>query len=243
MTAFLHLRDVVASYGRIRALDGVSLTVDEGEFVALVGPNGAGKSSTLNAITGLLRPRSGQILYRGASLLGQPLETTVRRGIAMVPEGRHVFSTMTVRENLILGGTIRRDHRALARDIAGMMDHFPILGQRQHEAAGRLSGGEQQMLVIARAMLSRPALLMVDEPSLGLAPKITDQIYDIMKDLRAQGTTVLVVEQSAARAFGAADRLYVLNGGRVRLSGDAAGMRNHADFEAAYFGMTERGAS
>lgn len=241
--ALLEMTDVRASYGRIRALAGVTLTVEQGEIVAIVGPNGAGKSSTLNAVTGVLRPQSGQILFKGQSILNQSLEDTVRRGIAMVPEGRRVLSSMSVRENLLLGGTIRRDRAALLSDIAGMMEHFPILGQRQHEAAGRLSGGEQQMLVIARAMLSRPALLMVDEPSLGLAPKVTDQIYEMMKELRANGTTILVVEQNAERAFGAADRIYVLNGGEVRLSGPAAELQSHPDFEAAYFGMLNSGAS
>jgi branched-chain amino acid transport system ATP-binding protein len=241
--ALLEMTDVRASYGRIRALAGVTLTVELGEIVAIVGPNGAGKSSTLNAVTGVLRPLSGQVLFKGQSILNQSLENTVRHGIAMVPEGRRVLSSMSVRENLLLGGTIRRDRSALLSDIAGMMEHFPILGQRRHEAAGRLSGGEQQMLVIARAMLSRPALLMVDEPSLGLAPKITDQIYEMMKELRANGTTILVVEQNAERAFGAADRIYVLNGGEVRLSGPAAELQSHPDFEAAYFGILNSGAS
>lgn len=239
MQALLEIKDVRASYGRIRALDDVSLTVGVGEIVALVGPNGAGKSSTLNAVTGVLRPSSGEILFRGKSILNQPLETTVRRGIAMVPEGRRVLGSMTVRENLMLGATIRRDRAGVAKEIAEVMERFPILGQRQNEAAGRLSGGEQQMLVISRAMLSRPSLLMVDEPSLGLAPRITDQIYDMMKGLRSDGTTVLVVEQSAERAFGAADRIFVLNGGKVRLSGPTAQMKAHPQFEAAYFGMMD----
>ncbi len=243
MQTLLEITDVRASYGRIRALDGVSLSVGVGEIVALVGPNGAGKSSTLNAVTGVLRPASGEVLFRGKSILNQSLESTVRRGIAMVPEGRRVLGSMTVRENLMLGATIRRDRAEVAKDIAQVMERFPILGQRQNEAAGRLSGGEQQMLVISRAMLSRPSLLMVDEPSLGLAPRITDQIYEMMKALRQDGMTILVVEQSAERAFGAADRIFVLNGGKVRLSGPTAQMKAHPQFEAAYFGMMESEAS
>ena len=167
----------------------------------------------------------------------------MRRGIALVPEGRHVFSGLTVLENLKLGATIRRDASEIAADIESYFEIFPILRERRHEPAGRLSGGEQQMLVIARGLLSRPALLMLDEPSLGLAPKITDRIYEIISEIRANGVTVLVVEQSAVRALKAADRLYVLNGGRVRLSGAASDLMGNRDFEAAYFGLSPEEAA
>lgn len=224
-------------YGRITALDGVSLTVDPGEVVAIVGPNGAGKSTLLSAVAGIVRPVSGGIAFRGAPVTGQPLERTVRRGIALVPEGRHVFSGLTVLENLRIGAVTRKDRAAVAAEIDRFMQIFPILGTRRNEPAGRLSGGEQQMLVIARALMSDPALLMLDEPSLGLAPKITDRVYDLVAEARGRGLTVLVVEQNAERALRAADRTYVLNAGRVRLAGPSADLAADPGFEAAYFGI------
>jgi branched-chain amino acid transport system ATP-binding protein len=237
MTPLLSVDGLSVRYGRIVALDRLSLKVNAGEVVSIVGPNGAGKSSLLNAIAGVAQPSAGAILFRGENIVGQSLETTVRRGVALVLEGRHVFSGLTVLENLKLGATIRRDAAAVAADLRSFFDIFPILAERRNEPAGRLSGGEQQMLVIARALLSRPTLLMLDEPSLGLAPKITDRIYEIIGDIRRQGVTVLVVEQNAERALKAADRIYVLSGGRVRLSGSAAELRDNPDFEAAYFGL------
>jgi branched-chain amino acid transport system ATP-binding protein len=238
MTApLLAIERLVVRYGRITALDGASLHVDPGEVVAIVGPNGAGKTTLLSAIAGIVRPVSGQVLFRGAPTLGQPLERTVRRGIALVPEGRHVFSGLTVHENLRIGAVTRRDRAAAEAEIGRFMEIFPILAERRNEPAGRLSGGEQQMLVIARAMLSDPALLMLDEPSLGLAPRIIDQVYALIADLRGRGVTVLVVEQNADRALQAADRTYVLNAGRVRLSGPSAALRGDPAFEAAYFGL------
>jgi branched-chain amino acid transport system ATP-binding protein len=237
MTPLLSVDGLSVRYGRITALDRLSLEVNAGEVVSIVGPNGAGKSSLLNAIAGVAQPSAGGILFRGENIVGQSLETTVRRGVALVLEGRHVFSGLTVLENLKLGATIRRDAASVAADLRSFFDIFPILAERRNEPAGRLSGGEQQMLVIARALLSRPTLLMLDEPSLGLAPKITDRIYEIIGDIRRQGVTVLVVEQNAERALKAADRIYVLSGGRVRLSGSAAELRDNPDFEAAYFGL------
>ncbi len=233
----LQIDDLVVHYGRIAALNGVSLTVDPGEAVAIVGPNGAGKSTLLSAVAGIVRPLSGRIAYRGRPVSGQPLEQTVRRGIALVPEGRHVFSGLTVLENLRIGAVTRRDRAAVAAEIARFMEVFPILGTRRNEPAGRLSGGEQQMLVIARALLSDPALLMLDEPSLGLAPNITDRVYGLVADLRARGLTLLVVEQNADRALRFADRTYVLNAGRVRLAGPSAELAADPAFEAAYFGI------
>jgi branched-chain amino acid transport system ATP-binding protein len=236
-TALLAIDGLSVCYGRIAALDRLSLRVNAGEVISIVGPNGAGKTSLLNAIAGLVRPAEGSIVFRGENIVGQPLERTVRRGIALVLEGRHVFSGLTVLENLRLGATIQRDPAAIVADLRSFFESFPILQERRNEPAGRLSGGEQQMLVIARALLSRPTLLMLDEPSLGLAPKITDRIYEIIGEIRRNGVTVLVVEQNAERALEAADRIYVLNGGRVRLSGAAAELRGNPDFEAAYFGL------
>lgn len=235
----LEISGLHVKYGQITALSGVDLDVRKGEIVSLVGPNGAGKSSLLNAIAGVVRAHSGTVTFNGASILGQPLESTVRRGIALVPEGRHVFAGLSVLENLKLGATIRDDRNAVTEDLETYFSLFPILAERCHQAAGKLSGGEQQMLVIARALMSRPSLLMLDEPSLGLAPMITDRVYEIISDIRRRGVTVLVIEQNAPRALKAADRTYVLNGGMVRLSGPSAGVGSHPDFEAAYFGLRE----
>jgi branched-chain amino acid transport system ATP-binding protein len=233
----LDVRNLLVRYGSITALAGVSLHVDLGETVAIVGPNGAGKSSLLQAIAGIVRPKGGEVQFRGENVLGQPLERTVRRGIALVPEGRHVFGGLTVMENLRLGATIRTDARAVSSEIDHFLALFPILAERRDEPAGRLSGGEQQMLVIARSLLSAPALLMLDEPSLGLAPKVTDQVYAVLRDVRARGVTILVVEQNAERALAVANRTYVLNAGRVRLAGASAELARRPDFEAAYFGI------
>jgi branched-chain amino acid transport system ATP-binding protein len=239
----LAVRELTVRYGPITALDRVSLHVNQGEVVSIVGPNGAGKSSLLKAIAGVARSSGGDILFRGENIVGHSLERTVRRGVALVLEGRHVFSGLTVLENLKLGATIRRDATEIAADIRSYFAIFPILQERCDEPAGRLSGGEQQMLVIARALLSRPALLMLDEPSLGLAPQITDRIYQIINEIRSGGVTVLIVEQSADRALKAADRIYVLNGGRVRLSGDPKALADNEEFEAAYFGLSPEEAA
>jgi branched-chain amino acid transport system ATP-binding protein len=236
----LAVEDLRVRYGQINALNGASIHVGRGEVVAIIGPNGAGKSSLLGAIAGIVKPIGGGIVFDGENILGQALERTVRRGIALVPEGRHVFSGLTVHENLKLGATIRKSAAEIDADIQSYFEIFPILSERRHEMAGRLSGGEQQMLVIARALLSIPKLLMLDEPSLGLAPKIIDRIYEIIEDIRQRGVTVLVVEQNASRALKAADRTYVLNGGIVRLSGPSSELENHSDFEAAYFGLSKR---
>jgi branched-chain amino acid transport system ATP-binding protein len=235
--ALLELEALEVRYGPIRALKGVDLKVQDGEIVAIVGPNGAGKSSLLNAVAGVVTPSAGSVRFRGEDIAGQALERTVRRGVALVPEGRHVLAGLTVQENLALGATIRSDRKAIAADIDSFFALFPILAERRDQAAGKLSGGEQQMLVIARALMSRPTLLMLDEPSLGLAPMITDRVYETIARIRDQGVTVLVIEQNAPRALAAADRTYVLNGGRVRLTGTAAALRDHPDFAAAYFGL------
>lgn len=238
----LEVQDLAVTYDRINALNGVSLTVAPGEIVTIVGPNGAGKSTLLGAISGLVRPRSGAIRFEGQPLAGRSRDGILRAGIAMVPEGRHVFAGLSVEENLRIGAVIRKDRTAVAAEIARFMEIFPILGTRRHEAAGRLSGGEQQMLVIARALMSRPKLLALDEPSLGLAPKVTDQVYALIEETRQQGLSVLVVEQNAHRALAAADRAYVLNAGRVRLEGPSPLLQKDPNFEAAYFGLGSRAA-
>ncbi len=239
----LAVRELTVRFGQIMALDRVSLHVNQGEVVSIVGPNGAGKSSLLKAIAGVAKSAGGDILFLGETIVGHSLERTVRRGVALVLEGRHVFSGLTVLENLKLGATIRRDAAEIAADIRSYFEIFPILQERRDEPAGRLSGGEQQMLVIARALLSRPALLMLDEPSLGLAPQIIDRIYQIIDEIRSRGVTVLVVEQNAERALKAADRIYVLNGGRVRLSGNPSALADTREFEAAYFGLSPEEAA
>lgn len=240
-TPLLEVEAVSVRYGAVTALSGVDLHVGEGEIVAIVGPNGAGKSSLMNVVAGIVAPVAGRVRFRGEDILGQPLERTVRRGVAFVPEGRHVLAGLTVLENLTLGATVRGDRAAVAAEIDGFFDLFPILGERRGEPAGRLSGGEQQMLVIARALLSKPALLMLDEPSLGLAPMITDRVYQLVEQVRGRGVSILVVEQNAARALKAADRTYVLNGGVVRLSGTRDELAGHPQFETAYFGLAGQG--
>jgi len=236
-TPMLSVRAVDARYGNIVALRDLSMHVATNEIVSIIGPNGAGKTTLLSAIAGLVRPTHGAITFDGQGLIGASLEDTVRRGIALVPEGRHVFAGLSVIENLRLGATIRKDTRAAEADIQRYLDQFPILRERRDGPAGLLSGGEQQMLVIVRALLSRPRLLMLDEPSLGLAPKITAQVYDIIREIRDDGVTVLLVEQNAGRALSVADRTYVLSGGEVRMTGPSAELGKDPGFEAAYFGL------
>jgi branched-chain amino acid transport system ATP-binding protein len=235
----LDVRRVVVRYGAIAAVHGVDLHVDAGEIVAIVGPNGAGKTSLLSAIAGIVRPTSGAILVAGQPLAVIALEDVVRQGVALVPEGRNIFGSLTVRENLLLGATIRRDEE-VAADIEQIFQNFPILGARRSQPAGQLSGGEQQQLAIARALLSRPKLLMLDEPSLGLAPAIVDNVYALLRDIRLRGVSILVVEQNAARAFAIADRAYVMSHGAFTLAGAPADLARHADFDAAYFGVAMR---
>jgi branched-chain amino acid transport system ATP-binding protein len=233
----LLINDLHVGYGAITALRGVTLRVNRGEIVAVVGPNGAGKSTLLSTIAGLVRPRQGSIQYRGRPLDGLSIEAILRGGISLVPEGRHIFSAMTVEENLRLGATIRKDARQIQSDIDGLVSRFPILQKRWLQPAGRLSGGEQQQLAIARALLSRPALLMLDEPSLGLAPAVIDEVYRILLEQRSLGTTILVVEQNATRALEAADHTHILSAGAIRLSGTSKELLESPQFDAAYFGV------
>jgi branched-chain amino acid transport system ATP-binding protein len=211
----LEVADLVVAYGAVTAVRGASFTVEEGQIVTLIGPNGAGKSTILNAVSGLLRPRSGAIRLSGASLVGLAPHQVVARGVVQVAEGRAILATLTVRENLELGGVQRRDHRALQRDLAQLYDRFPVLAQRRDQPAGALSGGEQQMLAIGRALAARPRLLLLDEPSMGLAPRLVQQIFAILAELHDSGITMLLVEQNARQALAIAQIGYVLEGGSI----------------------------
>ncbi len=243
--SLLSVSGLVVRYGAIAAVRGVDLEVRQGEVVAIVGPNGAGKTSLLSAIAGIVRPASGTIAYAGKPLTRLLLENVVKEGIALVPEGRHIFASLTVHENLLLGATIRDDAQSVRSDIVRLFETFPILKERRRQPAGQLSGGEQQQLAIARALLSRPRLLMLDEPSLGLAPAIVDQVYALLSSIRDDGVTILLVEQNAERAFAIADRAYVMSGGAFGLGGTPAELAGNASFDAAYFGihMRDRTAS
>ncbi|WP_308259549.1 ABC transporter ATP-binding protein [Pseudonocardia sp. H11422] len=234
----LQIADLTVRYGGITAVHGLSASVDEGELVSLVGPNGAGKSSTLAAVSGLVAPAAGRIVLDGGSLVGLPPEETVRRGVALVPEGRNIFGSLTVAENLALGATIRRDKRAVRQDTERELDRFPILRERYGQQAGYLSGGEQQQLAIARALLSRPRLLLLDEPSLGLAPLLVDAVFDTIAELRRDGMTTLLVEQNATRAVALADRSYLLRTGRVVKAGTAEDLGGAAALASEYLGGT-----
>jgi branched-chain amino acid transport system ATP-binding protein len=223
------------AYGQIRALKGIGLEVGRGEIVALLGNNGAGKTTTLKTISGLLRPTSGTITLEGKPLAGVPPHEIVMRGIAHVPEGRRIFNRLTVRENLVMGAYTRRD-TGIAADLDRVFVLFPRLGERIAQVAGTLSGGEQQMLAIARALMLGPRLLLLDEPSMGLAPVLVEQIFDTIVDINGQGTTILLVEQNAAMALSIAHRGYVLETGSIALAGTAAALSDNADVRRAYLG-------
>jgi branched-chain amino acid transport system ATP-binding protein len=232
----LRLEGVVAGYGRTPALNGIALDVREGELVSLIGANGAGKSTTLKTISGLLRPSAGSITFEGAEIGGLSPREILLRGIAHCPEGRRVFPHLSVRENLEMGALLRRDRAAVTDDLEAMCERFPRLRERLTQAAGTLSGGEQQMLAIARALMSRPRLLMFDEPSLGLAPSLVEQVFHIVQEIRARGTTVLMVEQNAMAALRLADRAFLLETGHVVRSGTGAELLASPDVRAAYLG-------
>jgi branched-chain amino acid transport system ATP-binding protein len=234
----LEVMELTVSYGPVTALHEVSLEVRADEIVAVLGPNGAGKTTLLRTIAGALRPRHGSISLKGAPLAGLKPEDVVRRGVATVPEGRLVFPSLTVQENLELGAISRRDHEAIRADIDELFSMFPILGERRSQPAGTLSGGEQQQLSIGRALMSRPGLMLLDEPSLGLAPIIVDQIFRLLVDLRARGTTLLLVEQNVHRALEIADRAYVLSVGRLVTSGPARELAS-GDLQRMYLGMSQ----
>ncbi len=233
--SLLHVDDIHVYYGAIHAIKGVSFEVNEGEIVTLIGANGAGKSTTLNTVAGLLRPRSGSITFDGKNLAAIPANKTVSLGMALCPEGRRIFQQMTVRENLEMGG-FTRPNAEIPGSIEEMFERFPRLRERHKQVAGTLSGGEQQMLAMARALMSKPRLLMLDEPSMGLAPILVEQIFDIIKELHAAGTTILLVEQNAQMALSIADRAYVLETGTVSKTGPADALLHDDDVRKAYLG-------
>ena len=234
----LRIQDLHVHYGSIAALRGISVDVAEGEIVSVVGPNGAGKSTLMNSIAGVVSPSKGAIEFDGASLLGSNPETTVRRGVSLVPEGRHIFASLTVRENLQLGATSRADHSTVAHELERVLEHFPALSERLNNPAGKLSGGEQQQLAIGRALLAAPRLMLLDEPSLGLAPLVIELVYGILSALNKEGLTVLVVEQSVTRALEISDRTYVLRSGRIEMAGTRDELQGSAAFDEAYFGFS-----
>lgn len=234
--ALLEVEHLSVNYGAIQAVRQLTLTVNEGEIVTLIGANGAGKTTTLRAISRLVRSREGRILFAGRDITRATPDEVVRLGVAQSPEGRQVLARQSVQDNLELGAYIRRDASEVRADIARMYERFPRLGERRHQLAGTLSGGEQQMLAIARALMSRPRLLLLDEPSLGLAPIIVREIFDIIGELNAGGTTILLVEQNARLAMGRSDRTYVLEAGQLTLQGDSARLVNDERVLHAYLG-------
>jgi branched-chain amino acid transport system ATP-binding protein len=233
--ALLELEDVHTYYGNIEALKGISLTVEEGEIVTLIGSNGAGKSTTLRSISGLTPPRVGSIRYKGQNIGETPPQEIVRLGISQSPEGRKIFPRMSVRENLDLGAYLRRD-QDVDSDLARVFELFPRLREREKQKAGTMSGGEQQMLAMGRALMARPTLLLLDEPSMGLAPVLVERIYETVEEINKQGTTILLVEQNANFALGVSNRAYVLEVGTITLSDDSASLRENPEVQRAYLG-------
>ena len=234
MSQILKIDDINVFYSSIHAIKGISLEVNEGEIVTLIGANGAGKTTTLHTVSGLLRPRSGSIQFCGEDITRIPAHKLVERGLAHCPEGRRIFLQMTVQENLDMGAYIRRDDFSASLDE--VYELFPRLKERRKQVAGTLSGGEQQMLAMGRALMSKPKLLMLDEPSMGLAPILVEQIFDIIKNLHAVGTTILLVEQNAQAALSIADRAYVLETGKITLSGTGAELAKSDEVRKAYLG-------
>jgi branched-chain amino acid transport system ATP-binding protein len=240
--ALLEVENIYVNYGRLAALRGISLSVDEGEVVCILGPNGAGKSTTLQAIAGGVRPHSGGIRFDGVPLAKKTPESICRLGIAIVPEGRHVFATLSVDENLRIGSYQRSDKSRVVADLERMLELFPILKDRLKQPAGRLSGGEQQMLVICRALMTKPRLMLIDEPSLGLAPQVIDRVYDTLLSVRkTDRVTLLINEQSSERMLKVANRIYVIRSGSIRLHGPAAELRDGRAVMSAYFGFEDNG--
>jgi len=233
----LELKNIHARYGAITALRGVSISVSRGELVALLGVNGAGKSTTLASIAGVLRPWQGDILFEGSSILGKSPEQIARLGISLVPEGRDIFPSLTVEENLRLGAFTRSEKTEYNRNLGEVFELFPVLKERLQQPGGTLSGGEQQQLAIGRALMSRPRLLMLDEPSLGLAPALVDQIFELIAGLHQRGVTILLVEQNVNRTLEIVDRAYLMNTGLIENQGTPQQLRTHADIEGLYMGV------
>jgi branched-chain amino acid transport system ATP-binding protein len=235
--SLLELHEVHGYYGNIHALKGVSITVDEGEVVTLIGANGAGKTTTLRLISGLLHPKKGKLRFDGKDISTMAPHMVLRQGIGMVPEGRGVCPRLTVRENLEMGGFIIKDKNDVRKGIEYAFTLFPRLKERENQKGGTLSGGEQQMLATARGLMSHPRILLMDEPSMGLAPVLVDQIFDVIRELNAQGTTILLVEQNALMALSVAHRAYVLQTGSIVLSGKAVDVANDENVRKAYLGL------
>lgn len=238
-TPLLELRDLDVAYGGIRAVRGLNLIVNRGELVSLIGANGAGKSTTLRAVCGLVPRASGDILYDGQSIAAVPSYMLVRQGLIMVPEGRGIFGQLTIEENLAMGAYTRRDTVQIRRDIDHVLELFPRLGERLKQSAGTLSGGEQQMLAMGRAMISRPRLLLLDEPSMGLAPIMVDKIFEVIRTIADEGVTILLIEQNARLALEASHRGYVMESGRLILEGPAQQLLDDPKVRAAYLGEEE----
>lgn len=232
----LKIDNLIVAYGGIEALKGITMVVEEGKIVTLIGANGAGKSTTLRAITGLVKPKSGTITYNGINLLDLKTQDIVKMGITLVPEGRRIFPNLTVLENLKLGAFFRKDINGIKKDIDWVYSLFPILKERSWQLAGTLSGGEQQMLAVGRALMSKPKLLMMDEPSLGLAPLIVKDIFNIIKEIHRQGVTILLIEQNANAALRTAHKGYVLETGMIKIKGEGTELLNNDEIRKAYLG-------
>lgn len=233
--ALLEVHDLHASYGAIRALKGISFQIDEGQVVSLIGANGAGKSTTLNTLSGLLKPDSGRVLFDGGDITGWPAHRVTAKGLVQVPEGRQVIANMSVLENLMVGTHIRRDDK-IAADLEGIFARFPRLDERRSQKAGLLSGGEQQMLAVGRALMMLPRLLMLDEPSMGLAPLLVNEVFAIITEIKSRGIPILLVEQNARKALQISDYVYVLDRGRVMTEGPAADLQRDPRIASAYLG-------
>ena len=232
----LDIEGLVCLYGKVRAVDGLSLRVKKGELVSLIGANGTGKTTTLRAISGLLRPAAGRIVFQGEEIQNASARSILSRGIAHCPEGRHIFPYLSVQENLDMGAYLRRNVEGVAGDLRKVFDRFPILEERRRKMAGTLSGGEQQMLAIGRTLMSGPRLILFDEPSLGLAPNLVETIFDIIREIRDQGVTVLMVEQNAYAVLEMADRAYLLESGKVALEGTGQELLNNPHIKDIYLG-------
>jgi branched-chain amino acid transport system ATP-binding protein len=232
----LEVKNLHVYYGAIHALKGINFHVEEGEIVALIGANGAGKSTTLSTISGLLQPREGSVTFHGENITMTPAEQTVQKGIVQVPEGRKIFATLTVMENLEMGAYSQRNKAQFKKDLENVFTLFPRLRERQNQLGGTFSGGEQQMLAIARALMSNPSMLLLDEPSMGLSPILVEQIFEIVQNINKQGTSVLLVEQNAQMALSIADRAYVLETGEITLEGEAQDVLRNPNVIEAYLG-------
>ena len=234
--AMLEVKDLEVYYGMIQAIKGISFEVNKGEVIALIGANGAGKTTTLHTITGLLSPKKGSVMFEGKDITKIPAHKIVSMGMAHVPEGRRVFADLSVYENLKLGAYTRKDKENLNKDLESIYERFPRLAERKNQSAGTLSGGEQQMLAMGRALMSQPKIILMDEPSMGLSPIFVNEIFDIIKEVSESGTTVLLVEQNAKKALSIADRAYVLETGRITLEGKASDLLHDESVQKAYLG-------